>query len=145
MVAALEILFNNWLSIWDLRSTRVWSVGEIFLDFLMAIIQYFTRSLVSIEVKGDHEVDMIAWYDKQRVPILSVFAILGVVAMFANYHHRNIGGSFSDWIKSELLIAPLVVLEVLAILFRAKWLQWVTAIVLLIALALFISITGTSS
>jgi hypothetical protein len=127
------------------RSTRIWSVGEISLDFSMATIQYFTCSLVSIEVKGDQEVDMISWHDKQRVPILSAFAILGVIATVSNYHHRNIGGGDSDLIKAEALIVPLVVLEVLAILYKTKWLQWVTAIVLLIGLVLIVSSTGTFS
>lgn len=37
MVLALGILFNNWLTIWDLRSTRNWSIGAICLSFLLAI------------------------------------------------------------------------------------------------------------
>ena len=100
---------------------------------------------MSIEINGDDEVDMIAWYDKQRVPILSAFAILGVTAMISNYHHRNIRGDESDLIKSAAFIAPLVVLDILAILFRAKWVQWVTAITGLIAMAVFIGTTGTFS
>jgi hypothetical protein len=142
MILALGILLNNWLSIWDLRAIRVWSIGEIVVDFTMATIQYFTCSLVSIEVKGGQEVDMIAWYEKQRVAFLSAFAALCATAMLANYLHRNISVRLSATpflIISEAIQLAVLLFIIAAILFTAKWLQWVAAIALLIVEVLFIS------
>jgi len=100
MVLALGILFNNWLSIWVLRSMERWSVGEVSLEFAMAIIQYFTCSLVCIEIKDEREVDMQAWYEKQRAVFLSAFACLCAMAMLIDYVHRNVAGhGGSDWIR----------------------------------------------
>ena len=132
MVLALGILFNNWLSIWVLRSMEHWSTGEISLDFLMATIQYFTCSLVCIELQDGQEVDMNAWYDKQRVAFLSAFASLCALAMLTNYFHRNISGgqSASAWIAADAILLAVLLFIVAAILFRSRWLQWVTAFVL---------------
>jgi hypothetical protein len=67
-----------------LRPINRWSVGEISLNFVMATIQYFTCSLVCIEVHGGQEVDMNRWFEKQRVAFLSAFAALCGMAIFAN-------------------------------------------------------------
>jgi hypothetical protein len=106
----------------------------------MAIIQYFTCSLVSIEIEGDKEVDMNAWYQKQRVAFLSAFASLCVIAMLTNYVNRDIsrGLSVSSWISSDAPILLVLLLILVAILARAKWLQWVAPLIVLIIEAVFI-------
>ncbi|HEX9140453.1 MAG TPA: hypothetical protein VF848_11730 [Steroidobacteraceae bacterium] len=141
MLLALGILFNNWLSIWLLHAVERWTTGEIALSFTMAIVQYFTCSLVCIEFKSEGKVDMETWYEQQRRPIIGAFASLFAVAMLANYLHRGISGPHrgSGWIGSDAILLAIFLLLIAAMGFRARWLQWTVALVMLAGEAIFIA------
>jgi hypothetical protein len=140
MLLALGILFNNWLAIGMLRSVEHWTVGLVALEFGMAIVQYFACSLVSMEVKAGEVADMAAWYEKQRVAFLGAFASVCVLAMLTNYLNRDnsLARSPASWIPPDLSILAVLMLIVAAMLVRAKWLQWVAAVILAIVETVFI-------
>src|ERR1700689_2331543 len=52
MANALLGLLAYWLTIWTLAPVKRWTGPEIVLQFLPAIIQYFTCSLLSIRREG---------------------------------------------------------------------------------------------
>jgi hypothetical protein len=123
-----------------LRSVEHWTVGLVVLEFAMATVQYFACSLVSIDVKAGEVADMRAWYEKQRVAFLGAFASLCVLAMLTNYVNRDnlLGRSPVSWISSDLSILAVLLLIVAAMLARAKWLQWLAPVILLILETVFI-------
>lgn len=84
---------------------------------------------------------MNARYHRQRVAILGAFAALTATAMLTNYAHRNIAGAMGNtgWIAPDVTLLVVLLFLVAAIVFRARWLQWVTALLLLFVEVLFIS------
>ena len=48
MANALVGLLVNWLGLWGLTALKNWTVGDVLLQFVPAVLQYYTCSLVSI-------------------------------------------------------------------------------------------------
>lgn len=122
MATALLVLVVNWLSAASLSAIKHSTVGEALLQIVSALVQYFTCSLVSMRLDGEAEgeVDMPAFFARQRRPILLAFVALGVVAVSTNYLDRATSGlEAGAWIQENLQIIGLEVTLAAALVFRA--------------------------
>ena len=130
MAAALLGLFTNWLQFWPLRAIGHWTLLDVSLLMLTAVVQYFTCALVSVRVEREGPVDMESFFLRQRPMFLSAFGGLLVVAMILNFAERNqsAGLSGTAWIGEDLLIVPFAVPLVVASFARAAWLQWASVL-----------------
>jgi hypothetical protein len=126
MVNAVVGLLVNWLGFWGLSAVKRWTVGEIILQFGAAVIQYFTCSLASMRVTAGETVDMTAFFERQRRPIMLAFLAMMVASMVQNYVDRDhtVGLASTDWIFENLIILPMGVATLLAGWARPVWLQW---------------------
>jgi len=133
MAAALLGLFENWLQLWPLRAIGHWTLIDVTLLMLTAVVQYFTCSLVSVRVEREGPVDMGANFKRQRSMFLSAFGGLLVLAMILNYAERNqsAGLASTDWIGEDLLVLPLAIPLVVSGFVRATWLQWLSVLAIL--------------
>jgi len=61
MLNALIGLVVNWLAIWQLSIVKHWRVGDVLLQFIPAVVQYFTCSLVSMKAGAERQIDMPAF------------------------------------------------------------------------------------
>jgi len=97
------------------------------LQFLVAIIQYFTCSTLSIRPKDDQPIDMAALFEQRRPILLSSFAGLCVVALVLNYWDRNVsfGQRPTDWISANISILFALASIALAAWAKPRWMQWV--------------------
>lgn len=128
---AVLLLLINWVSIWGLTALKQWTVAEILLQFLTAIIQYFTCSTFRVSMNDDDDgVDLPALYQHRRRLIFGAFLALTVISMFVNWWDRNnmAGVAPNDWIVEDLTIIPGVVAVMLAGWARPAWLQWLAAV-----------------
>ena len=66
MLSASVGLLVNWMGLLWLESLKHWSIGEVLLQLGWAVPQHFTCSLVSIRVGESDEVDMGAFFERQR-------------------------------------------------------------------------------
>jgi len=133
MAAALLGVFVNWLQFWPLRAISHWSLIDVSLLMLTAVVQYFTCSLVSVRVEREGAVDMAAFYARQKPMFLSALGGLLVLAAILNYAERNQsqGLASTAWIGEDLLVAPLAAPLVVSAIARATWLQWTSVLVYL--------------
>jgi hypothetical protein len=139
MATALVMLVGNWLADAALSSITHWTMGEVLLQFAIALVQYFTCSLVSIRPEPDGAIDMPAFFEQQRLPILLAFSALGVVAIIENFVDRNTSGlAPGAWISEDLQVLALNLVLLTAFIFRRPWVQWAAMLILLVANAVFI-------
>jgi hypothetical protein len=132
MALALLMLVTNFLSAVNLAGVQHWTLGRVLIEFATAGVQYFTCSLVSMRVEPKGEADMPAFFARQRPVIASSMVALGLIAMLENYVGRYANGLTPDaWIGENLSVLPMVVAAVAAILFPARWIQWVAVLTIL--------------
>ncbi len=133
MVAALELLVINWLAAAGLASVKHWTMAAVLRDFGTTILQYFTCAFVAMRVPEEGEVDMPAYLEAQRVPILLAFLSLAGAAAVGNFIEGD-----QAWVAEDAQMAISVMPAVAALFFRARWLQWLAVLVLLASGALFL-------
>jgi hypothetical protein len=126
MANALLGLLVNWLGIGELSAVKSWTVIEILLQFVPALVQYFTCSLLSVRREGSEVLDMPAFYERQRPAIFTAFSAMMITSMMQNYVDRNnlAGFNASDWIGANLLVLPMLFATLIAGWAKPRWLQW---------------------
>ncbi len=130
MMNALVGLLVNWLSLWGLTILKHWTPVDVLLQFIPAMIQYFTCSLVSMRVEPQGEADMGAFFERQRPLIGGAFAAMMVTSMIQNYVYRDTtaGVGPTAWITENLLVAPMLLAALIAGWAKPRWLQWIGAL-----------------
>ena len=144
MANALLILIENWLTFWGLHAVKSWSVNLISLQFALAIVQYFTCSLLVIRPKDGEPIDMAALFEERRVIVAGAFSALWIVAMVMNYLDRDIFFSpqSSQWFTADVILLAASVFIALAGWARPIWLQWVGGLgVFAVAAKFFVAYT----
>ncbi|HZC17951.1 MAG TPA: hypothetical protein VE309_14435 [Caulobacteraceae bacterium] len=133
MLNALVGLLVNWLSLWGQNILKHWTIQDVLLWFLVAIVQYFTCSLVSIRPEPGEPIDMGAFFERQRRPIGGAFAALMAPAMIVNYVYRDAtqGLGPTAWITEDLLVLPMLVAALICGWARPRWLQWAAGLAML--------------
>jgi hypothetical protein len=128
---AAILLMSNWLAIGGLTAVKRWTAPEAALQFLSAIMQYFTCSTFRVSLANDEDgVDLPTLYQQRRPLIFGAFLALALIAMFQNWWDRNNmqGMGPNDWIVEDLWIIPMVVAVVVAGWARPTWLQWLAGV-----------------
>ncbi len=140
MLNALIGLVVNWLAIWQLSIVKHWRVGDVLLQFVPAMVQYFTCSLVSMKTPDEGAVDMPSFWRRQRPLIGAAFAA-SLFAMTQNYVYRDssLGFAGNDWIKEDLLVTPMLIGALLGGWAKPVWLQWVGGIVVAVSESCFLA------
>ena len=124
--AALGVIIN-WLGLWELQEIKHWSLGEVLLQLGWVSPNYFSCSLVAMPISENGQLDMRAFFERQRRVIFSATIALSVMGGLATYFDRNnfAGWKPNDWIGAELGGLSLAVFAVLAGWAKPRWLQWV--------------------
>lgn len=127
MANALLILIVNWLSFWGLHTIKIWTVSQVLLQFSLAIVQYFTCSLLLIRPKSAEVIDMGALFEQRRAIIASTFAGVWIVSIAINYLDRDVffGPQSSDWLWANGFLVGAFAFIALAGWARSRFLQWV--------------------
>lgn len=124
------MLVSNWLNFGGLAGMKHWTTLEVMLQFVTAAVQYFTCSLISIRPKEEGAIDLAAFYEKQRAPLMVAYLFLGILAMVLNFRDTVAitGMTASSWIAEDGSILPMVVMVAIAGWARSVRLQWAAAI-----------------
>jgi heme exporter protein D len=142
-INAAVLLVVNWMAIWGLTAVKRWTVSEVALQSLSAIMQYFTCSTFRVSPTGDDDrIDLPELYQQRRKLIFSAFLALAAIALFQNWWDRDNmqGMGPNDWIAEDLTVLPMVVAVALAGWARQPLLQWLAAVAML-GLNIFIGLT----
>jgi hypothetical protein len=124
--AALGVIIN-WFGLWELQNIKHWSLGEVLLQLGWVIPNYFSCSLVAMPIGESGQLDMSAFFDRQRRVIFSATLALSVMGGLATCLERNNieGWKPNEWIGAEVVGLSLAVFALLAGWAKPRWLQWV--------------------
>src|SRR5919109_1316452 len=89
MLNAVLGVIINWLSLWDLRDIKHWSLGEVVLQLGWVVPNYFSCSLVAMPCPETGDLDMPGFFQRQRRVIFSATIALSVMGGIATYADRN--------------------------------------------------------
>jgi fucose 4-O-acetylase-like acetyltransferase len=126
MLNAAAGVIINWLGLWSLQNLKQWSLTEVLLQLGWVIPNYFSCSLVAMPYSESGQLDMPAYFERQRRIIFSATLALWAMGSLAAYADRNnLGWKPNEWIGAELAALPLGIFAVLAGWGKPRWLQWV--------------------
>lgn len=141
MVSAVMSIVVNWVALAPLNTLKNWTPQEIILQFVAAIVQYYTCSLISLRPEKEGVVDMPAFYEEERHSIFAAYSAMMLVSMFQNVWDAK---TYS-LTESQVLQANGLVLVMLGATLAAGWakprcLQW-TAIIVMLLLQFYFLVT----
>lgn len=139
MVTSLLGLLANWLSMAGLIALPQWTPASVMIIFAATLVQYFTCSLLAMEVEKSGPVDMVGFFEAQRRVIMAALAILMLLAMVWNYVFRdfNSGLSAAVWMQQDAVLLAASPALAVAAFAQAQWLQWAAALVMLAMVLVF--------
>ena len=141
MLAAVMLLFNNWLSLEGLRGAS-WSAGLAAWALVFAIVQYVACALVSPRAtEPGTAIDMAAHHERHGRLFKAAFALVAAIAMIGNINaHLRAGGALIPSVGSQAPILLMTGVILLALWRREKWVQIACSSVLLLLLAAIVFI-----
>jgi hypothetical protein len=119
MANALLIILANWIGFWDLRALPSWSVGTILFTFLIAFTNYLTAALACPQTEGQGELDLVGFFDRQRVKILAATLASCVTALVANVVYGQALGAIT-WNEQNLAVVPMTVGVLIPLIWRTR-------------------------
>ena len=126
---AFIVIVANWVGFWDLRTLPSWSMLSIVFTLLMGIANYVQAALVSPEVPAEGTVDLGAFHAEQSRRYIGASVVSSTIALFGNFVYGTSAG-ISELVSQNAAVIPMVVLALVAALFRARWVQIVVPILL---------------
>jgi hypothetical protein len=127
MANAVLLVFTNWLSIWDLHSVKSWDLATITLQFLFAVSIYLLCVLVGPKTPDEGPIDLEAFFWRQRPYFYSAILACVLLALVANLAFLK-SANVSLFVKENLATLPMLVPTILALVSRARWVQWMAGL-----------------
>jgi hypothetical protein len=143
MANAILFVFSNWLQLWDLHAIHDWDLLTISIQFAFAVMVYFVCLLAAPEHAEGGEIDMREFFRLQHRPFY--FALLGaaVLSLAGNVAYLKTPNA-GLFLKESAGVLPMFVPVIAALIFSARWVQWICGVALLLMFAGFtIAFSGT--
>jgi hypothetical protein len=142
MLAAILLVFLNWLSLWDAHDIRVWTLYSIIIQFLFAVAQYFVCAMAAPEYPGEGIIDMEALYWRARVPLYVLLLTVNLLGILGNIDFMQVNAPLFFRQNIQILVFSLPLGLALAV--RARWAQWVSVICYLVNGISFLALFETA-
>lgn len=108
MATAIVEVFANWLSLWDLRSIKVWDLGSITIQFVFAVAVFLMAVFVTPRVPGEGAIDLDAAYWCQRLAFFTTAVAIGVLAVVANIDYLKLSNPAVFFQMNALVLIGLI-------------------------------------
>jgi hypothetical protein len=130
MLNALIVLVVDWISFYDLRQIKGWSMPVIFMTIFIALIEYLQAALVCPEIPPEGPIDLAVFHNSQSRRYIAAFGLSAADALIANI---VLGGAFSisAWMMQNLAVLPLLLIATVAAIWRNRVVD-IAAVVLLL-------------
>lgn len=123
MIVALVSLTGNWLSAWDFHTQRTLSLPTIIMAILFAILNYLLCALVSPEFDEAEDYDLNRFHEQQGPTYIGARIVLAIAALAVNFAAAFELG-IRTWAQQNFGIVLVLILCTVALVSRARWVQW---------------------
>ena len=130
MLNAILLVFSNWLSIWDLRSLKVWDLVSISTQFLFAIVIFVICVLVGPKTPDEGAIDLEEFFWRQRRYFYGATVACVFLSLIANLAFLKTANA-ALLVKENLPNLPMFIPTVLGLLSGKRWIQWLAGLGLL--------------
>jgi hypothetical protein len=128
---ALLLIYLNWLSFWELRTTPGWTLLSITAIFLFALSVFLTTYFATPHNVSDGKIDMEAFYWRERKVFYWSFAISQVLAVVCNQVF-SYNGTTVNFLRENAIDLSTLLPIVLALAAPKRWAQWTAAVAIFI-------------
>lgn len=133
MANAVVLLMLNWLAILRLAALPSWTSLQLIVHFAAAFVLYFTCSLTCMRVEdAGTRVDMNAYFDRNRVPILAAFLLFSIIVVAVILVDLSASALTAEVATKRLIgLIPNFTVTLVALVVRRRWVQWAAALIVL--------------
>ena len=137
IVAAMLLVYVNWLSMWELRGATNWNAASITTIFLFTLAVCFVSMVATPGTSSKGTIDLDAFYWHQRKVFYSAWLICEILAVITNIVLLD-SPSGEKLFQENLLNFTMFPPIILALVVQKRWAQWVGAGLLILANLLFL-------
>ena len=129
MANAILLVFANWLSIWDFRSLKTWDLASITVEFLLAISMFLICAWLGPRT-DEGEIDLEEFFWRQRPYFYGALLATFVLSLLVNLDFLKTV-NVALFVRQNLTVLPMLILSLLGLLSRRRWIQWAAGFCLL--------------
>jgi len=133
-------VIGNWASFWEMRAVESWPAWAVLLIVACLTIQYLFCALVTPEMPEQGELDLREFHARSHRGYVAALISLLVASQALNF---SLGGAdfYEHWWRDSVMTIAGFVLCVVALVFRARWIQIAAALILAGLLTYFMAVT----
>jgi hypothetical protein len=106
------------------------ALGDM-IQFVAAIVQYYTCSLISIRPRDEGIVDMPAFYEEERPSIFAAYSAMMVIAIFQTFWDaKNYGVTEAQALQASGMVLAMLAATLTAGWAKPRWAQWAAGVVM---------------
>jgi hypothetical protein len=116
MFNAFIVIIANWISFWDLRLLKTFTMGTVIFAFVIAFSNYLQAALVCPEIGGEGQIDLERFHAAQGRRYSAAFVATMFTALAANLY---LGTTFNiaEWVSQNAVVIPMLAMALLATIF----------------------------
>lgn len=127
MWSILAVTMGNWAADWSLRSLTEWPAWTVLLLITSKVAQYVLCVFVTPEFDAeDEKIDLVAFHEREGGNYLWMLVVFCIIALSFNI---AFSGFYGPWLRDSVISIVALGLTVLAIFFKARWVQVGVAVV----------------
>jgi hypothetical protein len=127
----LLLIYLNWLSFWELRTSPGWTLLSITAIFLFALSVFLTSYFATPHAVATGKIDMEEFYWREHKPFYWSFFISQVLAVICNQVF-SYNGTAINFIRENAIDLLTLIPIVLALAVPKRWAQWASALILFV-------------
>jgi hypothetical protein len=134
MLAALMMLWANWISLWDLHGLNTLKLPTVATGFLFSILLYAICAFVSPKLDAEDGMNMKLFHETQSRTYVGAFVVTFACALPVNFFATT-SLNIATWANQNSIVIAMLLASIAPLIFRARWVQIATPIALIALLA----------
>lgn len=108
MTNAIIVVFENWLSLWDLRTIQSWDLGSISIQFIFAVSVFLICVFVAPRIPAEGAIDLEESFWCQRLAFYGTALAINILALLANIDYLKTANAAVFFKMNALVLSGLV-------------------------------------
>jgi hypothetical protein len=122
MLAALGMLFGNWLSLWDFHALEAMPLSTFFGGFALVVVQYTVCALVAPELEAESDFDLRRFHEREGRSYLLAFLATMLLSLALNAA-AGAGLGIQNWASQNAIVLAMIASITLALTVKSRWAQ----------------------